>query len=52
VDPKALRQQVREKYRAVASAPEQPYHFHTGRPLAERLGYEAAFVDALPDRAV
>jgi arsenite methyltransferase len=52
VDPEALRAQVREKYRAVASAPGATYHFHTGRPLAERLGYDGAFVDALPDPAV
>jgi SAM-dependent methyltransferase len=52
VDPEALRAQVREKYRAVASAPGATYHFNTGRPLAERLGYDRAFVDALPDQAV
>jgi arsenite methyltransferase len=52
VDPEALRAQVREKYRAVASAPGATYHLHTGRPLAERLGYDGAFVDALPDPAV
>jgi SAM-dependent methyltransferase len=52
VDPEDLREQVRLKYRAVATAPEQPYHFHTGRPLAQRLGYDPALVDELPDRAV
>jgi SAM-dependent methyltransferase len=52
VDPAVLRDQVREKYRAVAVAPDETYHFHTGRPLAARLGYDPAIVDALPDRAV
>ena len=52
VDPAALRDQVREKYRTVASAPGGPYHFHTGRPLAAKLGYDAATTAALPDRAV
>src|SRR5690242_3529608 len=52
VDPDALRDQVREKYREVALDPHRSYHFHTGRSLAARLGYEAAVVDALPDRAV
>jgi SAM-dependent methyltransferase len=52
VDPEALREQVRHKYRDVATDPHRPYHFHTGRPLAARLGYDAAAVDALPDRAV
>src|SRR6267378_816466 len=52
VDPEALRGEVREKYRAVALEPGAAYHFHTGRPLAARLGYDQAAVDALPDRAV
>src|SRR3954470_12621822 len=52
VDPDALREQVREKYREVAADPHRSFHFHTGRPLAARLGYEADAIDALPDRAV
>jgi hypothetical protein len=52
VDPTALREQVRDKYREVALAPNRSYHFHTGRPLAARLGYDPRLVDALPDRAV
>jgi arsenite methyltransferase len=52
VDPAALRDQVRDKYRDVALDPHRTFHFHTGRPLAARLGYDAALVDALPDRAV
>ena len=47
-----LRQQVREKYREVALAPDAKYHFHTGRALAHRLGYDPSAVNALPDRAV
>jgi len=52
VDPETLREQVREKYREVAAHPDRSFHFHTGRPLAARLGYESATVDAFPDRAV
>ena len=52
VDPDALREQVRGKYREVAVDPGASFHFHTGRPLAARLGYDAALVGALPDRAV
>jgi len=52
VDPEALRAQVRDKYRDVAVDPHRAFHFHTGRPLATRLGYEPDAVDALPDRAV
>jgi SAM-dependent methyltransferase len=52
VDPNALRADVREKYREVALHPHGDFHFHTGRPLAARLGYPDEAVDALPDRAV
>jgi SAM-dependent methyltransferase len=52
VDPDALRDQVRDKYREVAVAPGAGYHFHTGRGLASRLGYDDGAVGALPDRAV
>jgi len=52
VDVDTLRDQVREKYRAVAVDPAATYHFHTGRMLAARLGYDASIVEALPDRAV
>ena len=52
IDTQVLREQVREKYRAVAVDPDATYHFHTGRALAARLGYDPAIVDALPDRAV
>jgi len=52
VDPVALREQVKSKYREVAADPTRTYHFHTGRGLARRLGYKDDAVDALPDRAV
>jgi arsenite methyltransferase len=52
VDVDTLREQVREKYRDVAVEPHGEYHFHTGRPLAHKLGYDSSIVDALPDRAV
>lgn len=52
VDPETLRDQVRDKYREVAVDPNRSFHFHTGRPLAARLQYDQAAVDALPGRAV
>lgn len=52
VDPVALREEVKNKYREVAGNPSGSYHFHTGRPLARRLGYDMAQVDRLPDAAV
>jgi arsenite methyltransferase len=48
----ALREEVKKKYREVAIEPHGEYHFHTGRPLAKRLGYADAVVEELPDVAV
>lgn len=52
VNSEALREEVKIKYREVATEPHGQYHFHTGRPLTRRLGYDAALVDALPEAAV
>jgi SAM-dependent methyltransferase len=52
VDPAALREEVKSKYREVACNPHGEYHFHTGRRAAARLGYDAAMVDRMPDAAV
>jgi len=52
VDADALREEVRSKYREVAVNPHGSFHFHTGRPLARRLGYDDALVGPLPDAAV
>lgn len=52
VNPVVLREEVKSKYRDVAINPSGEYHFHTGRPLARRLGYDSALVDSMPDAAV
>jgi SAM-dependent methyltransferase len=52
VDPGALRDQVQSKYRQVALDPGAQFHFHTGRPLAGRLGYPDSVVAGLPQAAV
>ncbi len=52
VDPRALREEVRRKYREVAHDPAGEHHFHTGRRLARLLGYPDTVLDALPDAAV
>ncbi len=52
VDVATLRTQVRDKYREVALDPHGANHFHTGRPLAARLGYDHHVVDGMPDCAV
>ena len=38
VDPDALREQVRGKYRDVALDPSASFHFHTGRGSGESPG--------------
>lgn len=52
VDAEVLRAEVRHKYEEVAEQPHTEFHFHTGRPLAARLGYDQTIVDSLPDPAV
>jgi arsenite methyltransferase len=52
VDPVVLREEVKSKYRDVAINPSGEYHFHTGRLLAKRLGYDSTLVDSMPDAAV
>lgn len=52
VDADELREEVKSKYREVALDPQGDFHFHTGRILAERLGYDMTLVNALPDVAV
>jgi len=52
VDPAALREEVKKKYRDVAIKPNDTYHFHTGQRLAARLSYDRTVVDGMPDEAV
>jgi arsenite methyltransferase len=52
VDAEALREEVKRKYREVATDPHGAHHFHTGRFLARHLGYDEALVASLPDKAV
>jgi arsenite methyltransferase len=52
VDAAELERQVKDMYTRVALAPEGEFHFELGRPLAERLGYTQAELDAVPAEAV
>jgi arsenite methyltransferase len=47
-----LQRRVKEMYREVAEEPFKEFHFETGRALAERLGYPADELDAIPAEAV
>ena len=51
-DVEVLRREVQHKYTEVATSPDQTFHFHHGRPLAEMLGYPMELVDSMPPQAV
>ena len=52
LDTRELEQRVKGMYQEVALEPEHEFHFETGRPLAERLGYPAADLDRIPAGAL
>ncbi len=47
-----LRQAIQEEYAAVARDPGRGYHFHTGRPLANLLGYHDDWLAGLPEGSI
>jgi arsenite methyltransferase len=52
LDTGELEERVKRMYEEVALEPEHEFHFETGRPLAERLGYPAADLDRIPAAAI
>ena len=52
VDREVLREAIQEEYEAVAREPERGFHFHTGRPLAQILGYRSEWLDGLPEGSI
>jgi arsenite methyltransferase len=52
VDREELRRRISDKYRDVAMNPEMGFHFHTGRPLTQMLGYPPEMVDRQPSGTV
>jgi len=52
LDTTELEQRVKSMYEEVALEPEHEFHFETGRPLAERLGYPTADLDRIPPAAI
>lgn len=49
IDIDQLRGAIQDEYTEVAACPTRGYHFHVGRGHAERLGYERADLEPLPD---
>lgn len=52
VDLQELRQAIQAEYALVAQEPDRGFHFHTGRPLAARLGYEDAWLAGIPESTI
>jgi arsenite methyltransferase len=52
LDTDALRASIREEYAAVAADPQRGFHFHTGRRLAELLGYPDGLLEGIPEEAI
>ncbi len=52
VSVEVLRNAIREEYATVAQSPQQMFHFHTGRPLAQMLSYREEWLEGIPNRVV
>lgn len=52
LDTAELTQRVQGMYEEVALEPHREFHFETGRPLAERLGYPPEELDRIPAAAI
>lgn len=52
LDVAQLRQAIQDEYSLVASEPQRGFHFHTGRRLAGILGYDDAWLSAVPEGTV
>jgi ubiquinone/menaquinone biosynthesis C-methylase UbiE len=52
LDTSELEERVKRMYEEVALEPDREFHFETGRPLTERLGYPPAGLDRIPAQAI
>ena len=52
LDRDVLRRAIREEYEVVATKPTRGFHFHTGRPLAQRLGYRDTWLAGIPEASI
>lgn len=47
-----LRKAIKIEYENVAVQPDKGYHFHTGREALNRIGYDKALYDSLPEQNI
>jgi SAM-dependent methyltransferase len=52
LDVERLRVAIQEEYALVATEPDRGFHFHTGRALAAILGYEAEWLEGVPEATI
>ncbi len=52
IDEEYLEDAIKRMYTEVAENPDGDFHFLTGRPLAEALGYDPALLDRIPAEAI
>jgi SAM-dependent methyltransferase len=52
LDRNQLRHAIREEYALVADEPDHGFHFITGWPLAQKLGYDPSLLEQIPQRAI
>lgn len=52
VDISELRRAIQTEYAAVATEPQGNYHFHTGRGLAQILGYDETWLEGIPESTI
>ena len=52
VDISELRRAIQIEYAAVATEPQGDYHFHTGRGLAQFLGYDETWLEGVPESTI
>lgn len=52
LDVDQLRQAIQDEYAVVANEPARGFHFHTGRPLAQILGYDDTWLEDVPEATI
>ncbi len=52
VDRETLRSEIQAEYEVVASSPGKGFHFHTGRALAAKVGYDESLLSGIPESSI
>ncbi len=52
LDLEFLRGEIQKEYREVAANPDKGFHFHTGKKLAEIVGYRAEWLACVPEEVL